>query len=186
MKIFLIIISFSLAAILLVLVSKYTVILRVVRDGGRTDFRIGVNLWRIRILTRSFNGGGKEVDGDALKPAAIKKIFRRTWRAKRYLMDLLRTIISSITIRRLGMRVSVGTGDASDTAIITGYLWTLSAMTSSLRNIEINAVPDFLSGDINGKIELELTIRPLKPVLVFTMLLLRKPFRDLVMGFREF
>lgn len=186
MKILLIIISFSLAAILLALISRYTVILRVVRDGGRTDFRIGVNLWRFRILTRSFNGGRKNGNGGAVEPAVIKRIFRRTWRARGYIMGLLRTIISSISIRRLGIRVSVGTGDASDTAIITGYLWALSALTSPLRNIEINAVPDFLSRDINGKIELELTIRPLKPVLVFTMLLLRKPFRDLVMGFREF
>ncbi|MDI9618420.1 DUF2953 domain-containing protein [Methanothermobacter sp.] len=185
MKILLIIISFSLAAFLLVLISKYTVILRVVRDGGRTDFRIWVTLWRVRILTRSFNGGSKRGDGEAVEPAAMKRIFRRTWRARRYLMDLLMAMISSITIRRLEIRVSVGTGDASDTAIITGYLWTISALTSSLRNIEINAIPDFLRGDINGKIELEMSIRPLKPVLVFTMLLLRKPLRDLFMGFRE-
>ncbi|MFB2624055.1 DUF2953 domain-containing protein [Methanothermobacter sp. DP] len=185
MNILLIIISFSLAAVLLALISRYTVIMRIVRDGGRTDFRIGVTLWRVRILTRSFNGGSKKGDGGAVKPAAMKWIFRSTWRARRYIMDLLRTTISSITIRRLGIRVSVGTGDASDTAIITGYLWTLSALTSSLRNIEINAVPDFLSGDMNGKIELEMSIRPLKPVLVFTMFLLRKPFRDLVMGFRK-
>ncbi|MGB9838072.1 DUF2953 domain-containing protein [Methanothermobacter sp.] len=185
MKILLIIISFSLAAILLALISEYTVILRVVRDGGITDFRIGVTLWRVRILTRSFKGGMKKGDGGAVGSAAIKRIFRRAWMARGHIMDLLRTIISSITIRRLGVRVSAGTGDASDTAIITGYLWTLSALTSPLRNIEINAVPDFIGGDINGKIELEMTIRPLKPVLVFTMLLLRKPFRDLVMGFRE-
>ncbi|QHN08181.1 DUF2953 domain-containing protein [Methanothermobacter sp. THM-2] len=176
-----------LAVLLLVLLAlPYRLILSGVRDAGRTDLRISLMLWGMKFLSKRFKSEIKEETMVEAKPRPLREVLLLGLKARWCIMDLIGALLSSITIRRARISVSVGLGEASDTAIITGYLWAISALTSSLRNIEINAAPDFFSGDVNGNFELELSLRPLKPVLVFIMLLLKRPFREFVLGLREF
>lgn len=167
------------------LISPYTLVIRGTKKGQNMDFRLQILLWRLGIFRKKFKGADKE-KGEEFEFKRLIELARRALIARRDIMDLAGSVLSSINLQRLELTVDVASDDLAGTAELSGYLWTISALTAGVRNVEIMVRPDFSGNEVNGVLELSLRVTPLKPLLTFLMLLRRRTFREFISGLRSF
>lgn len=180
MKVLILAVPLGLLAVLLI--SPYTMVIRGTKKGQNMDFRLQILLWRLGIFRKRFKGTDDE-RGEGFEFKGLIELARRALIARRDIVALAGSALSSINLQRLEMSVDVGSDDVAGTAELSGYLWTISALTAGLRNVEIMVRPDFSGEGVNGVLELSLRVTPLKPVLTFLLLLRRRTFREFISGF---
>jgi hypothetical protein len=92
-----------------------------------------------------------------------------------FLMDLLKTI----TFEKLSCRLCFGLNDPADTAIMSGYLWSVAA-TLGLFRANVFIEPSFEGERLEGVFEAELKARLIQIVLAVINALREKEIRSLI------
>ena len=139
-----------------------------VRDKRGANFRVDI--------------GDKAVDEDkAPEPDNI-----RFQKDPRMLIDtfpafyrFLKNMIRSIDIEQLSGSISFGLNDPSDTAVISGYLWTLVAMLPNRRTY-IQIYPFFEGEKLDGCINIEVSARFLRVLIASIKALMERSIRSLL------
>ena len=183
MKVLILAVPLGLLAVLLI--SPHTLVIRGTKKGQNMDFRIQILLWRFGIFRKRFKGTDDE-KGEGSEFKGLIELARSALIARKDISTLAGSALSSINLQRLELSVDVGSDDVAGTAELSGYLWTISALTAGLRNVEIMVRPDFSGEGVNGVLELSLRVTPLKPVLIFLLLLRMRTFREFISGLRSF
>jgi hypothetical protein len=95
-----------------------------------------------------------------------------------FLMDLLKTIV----FEKLSCRLCLGLNDPADTAVLSGYLWSVASTLIVFRaNVFIE--PSFEGGRLEGVFEAELKARLIHVALAVINALREKEIRSLVRDF---
>lgn len=113
------------------------------------------------------------------------KIFNLFLESLPHLQRLIMTIYRSFTLEKLSLNVTMGLESPADTALFTGYLWSVTYPLNALTRIDAVITPDFnrtiLDGDLVGELKLKLGGIVVEALRAFT----KKPVRKLINEIRS-
>jgi hypothetical protein len=93
--------------------------------------------------------------------------------------NMLTAFTNSISIKRLSFDVAIGLGSPADTAMVSGYLWSLASVVNVYPLIYLSVEPDFQEERLDGSVMIELKVRLLRIALAFIKAFTKKPVRRL-------
>ncbi|MEE9585685.1 MAG: DUF2953 domain-containing protein [Nitrososphaerales archaeon] len=96
-----------------------------------------------------------------------------------YFTNVLNAFTKSISIKRLSFNVTIGLGSSADTAIVSGYLWSLASIVNVYPPIYLSVEPDFQEERLDGSMMIELKVRLLRIAVAFIKAFSKKPVRRL-------
>ena len=102
-----------------------------------------------------------------------------------HLKNVLNAFIRSISIKRLSCNVTMGLDSPVDTALVSGYLWSLASLVNMLPKVNLSINPDFQEKKLDGSIMVELKVRLLRIVAALIKAFTKKPLRKLFRGMRR-
>jgi hypothetical protein len=118
----------------------------------------------------------KSAMGNAPKPKEIDAILN----ALPVLLETAGDILRTIQVEECSLNLSLGTGDAADTARISGYIWSAAAVALP-RKASFDLDPYFLGKKMDGSVIVDIGARPLLVGLASVKALNEEPVRDLIM-----
>ncbi len=122
----------------------------------------------------------KSAMGKAHKPKEIDAILN----ALPVLLEMAGDILRTIQVEECSLNLSLGTGDAADTARISGYIWSIwSAAAVALPwKVSFNLDPYFLGEKMDGSVIVDIGARPLLVGLASAKALKEEQVRYLIMN----
>ena len=95
------------------------------------------------------------------------------------------TIYRSFTLEKLSLNVTMGLESPADTALFTGYIWSVTCPLNALTRLDAVITPDFnrtiLDGDLEGELKLKLGGIVVEALRALT----KKPVRKLINEIRS-
>ena len=119
----------------------------------------------------------KSAMGKAHKPKEIDAILN----ALPALLEMAGDILRTIQVEECSLNLSLGTGDAADTARISGYIWSAAAVALP-RKVSFNLDPYFLGEKMDGSVIVDIGARPLLVGLASAKALKEEQVRYLIMN----
>lgn len=101
------------------------------------------------------------------------------------LKNILNAFMKSIFIKRFSCDVTIGLDSPVDTALVSGYLWSLASLVNMLPKVNLSINPDFQEKRLDGSIIVELKVRLLRIAVALIRALAKKPVRKLFKGMRR-
>ena len=101
------------------------------------------------------------------------------------IIDLIKSILSSIELKRFKTHLILGFSSPVDTATILGYIWAFSATPNMHKSFSLSAEPVFNREIMNFKGEISFKINLLKPALKIFKLLTKKSMIKLILKSRK-
>ncbi|MCP8312634.1 MAG: DUF2953 domain-containing protein [Candidatus Methylarchaceae archaeon HK02M1] len=95
-----------------------------------------------------------------------------------YIRNILKAAMKSISIKRFSCDVVMGLDSPVDTAVVSGYLWSLASIVNVFPKVYLSVKPDFQERRLDGSIMVELKVRLLRIVLAFVRAFFKKPVRQ--------
>ncbi len=150
-------------------------------------FKIG---WlKIRLIKRDIPAEKKEEEEvkkeRKFNLELLLKILNQFIEAFDYLTPLIPAFLRSIKLKNLSLDLNLGFYSPVDTAMINGYIWSISSILNTIPLISISTTPDFQKSKLDGSIELNLKLKLLWIVIAFLKAFTKKPVRDLVRSIRD-
>jgi hypothetical protein len=119
----------------------------------------------------------KSAMGKVHKPKEIDAILN----ALPALLEMAGDILRTIQVEECSLNLSLGTGDAADTARISGYIWSAAAVALP-RKVSFNLDPYFLGEKMDGSVIVDIGARPLLVGLASAKALKEEQMRYLIMN----
>ncbi|MCL4437371.1 MAG: DUF2953 domain-containing protein [Thaumarchaeota archaeon] len=182
-----IIILTALAAVLLI---PLHVSLQLLRQGSTTSGNLRVK-WLVLTYRRKIPSGEKKREKEKKEKKRRPDLSRlpdtgnRLLESLPYLPDITRTFLRSITIERLSVDVKLGLGGPVETAVMSGYLWSLASLVNSLPKSGLSVRPNFQEEQLEGSLITDLKIRLLWVAAALVKALTKKPVRQLFTSMRR-
>lgn len=101
------------------------------------------------------------------------------------IVDLIKSILSSIKLKSFKTHLILGFSSPVDTATILGYIWAFSSTPNMHKSFNLSAEPVFNREAINFKSEISFKINLLKPALKIFRLLTKKNMIKLILKSRK-
>lgn len=101
------------------------------------------------------------------------------------IVDLIKSILSSIELKSFKTHLVLGFSSPVDTATILGYIWAFSATPNMHKSFSLSAEPVFNREIMNFKSEISFKINLLKPALKIFKLLTKKSMIKLILKSRK-
>jgi hypothetical protein len=115
----------------------------------------------------------------------LLKILNQLIDAFDYITPLIPAFSLSITLKKVSLNLNLGFYSPVDTAMINGYIWSISSILNNIPLISISTTPDFQESKLDGSFELNLKLKLLWIVIASLKAFTKKPVRDLVGSIRE-
>ena len=115
----------------------------------------------------------------------LLKILNQLIDAFDYITPLIPAFSRSITLKKVSLNLNLGFYSPVDTAMINGYIWSISSILNNIPLISISTTPDFQESKLDGSFELNLKLKLLWIVIASFKAFTKKPVRDLVGSIRE-
>lgn len=96
-----------------------------------------------------------------------------------YLKRILNAFMKSISIERFSCNVAIGLDSPADTALVSGYMWSLVSLVNVFPKAYLSVKPDFQEKRLDGSMMVELKVRLLWIVVAFIRAFIKKPIRQL-------
>lgn len=145
----------------------------------RGDFKI--HLMKIRIFHERIPLKEKK-EKKKKKPfdrERILKIISLLWESYPYLTRIWNALLKSISIENLYFNFIIGLNSPVDTAIVSGYLWSLASVANITPNMRLSIKPDFKGERLDGSMKIKLKIRLFWISTSFIKAFTKKPVRSL-------
>jgi hypothetical protein len=145
---------------------------------------------KIRIIQRDIPTEKKEEEKEVKKERKFNleqllKILNQFIEAFDYIKPLIPAFLRSITLKNLSLDLNLGFYSPVDTAMINGYIWSISSILNNIPLISISTTPDFQESKLEGSFELNLKLKLLWIVIASLKAFTKKPVRDLVGSIRN-
>lgn len=142
---------------------------------------------RLRVYSTRFPSDDNDTDDDSTdeekKQRDIKKILKLAKPCFGDLMDYLKAILNTISIKRMENHLIFGLDSFADTGKYIGIIWAVLAVINPIHEkIKISAEPSFKGSVLDGKGANEFEIRPLKILVPTFRLILNRDVRKLIRG----
>jgi hypothetical protein len=96
-----------------------------------------------------------------------------------YFSNVLNAFMKSISIEKFSFNATIGLDSSADTAIVSGYLWSLASLVNTYPPIYLSVKPDFQEDRLDGSVIVELKVRLLRIAVAFIKAFTKKPVRRL-------
>lgn len=190
---------------MLILLSFLLIPLKLSLDLKKRDSEIkgkfGLRWLGIRVFSREIPGEEKDEDKKKKKEKKEKdekkdkkdkfdldrilKILNLLLESWPHIHRLLVAIYRSFTLEKLSLNVTMGLESPADTALFTGYIWSVTYPLNALTRIEAVITPDFnrriLDGDLEVDVKLKLGGIVVEAIRAFT----KKPVRKMINEMRS-
>ncbi len=182
--------SILLAVLAALLLIPLNVSLQLLKQGSDTSGNLRIR-WLGLTFSRkmSLRGRKKEKEGKKEKTRPSLSRFPETGthftESLPHLPGIMRTFLKSLTIERFSADVAVGLGSPFDTAIVSGYLWSLASIVNMSPRANFSVRPNFLEEQLEGSLSTDLKIRLLWIFVAFIKAGSKKPVRQLFTGMRR-
>ena len=146
---------------------------------------------KIRIIQRDIPTEKKEEEKKEVKKERkfnleqVLKILNQFIEAFDYITPLIPAFLRSITLKKVSLNLNLGFYSPVDTAMINGYIWSISSILNTIPLISISTTPDFQESKLDGSFELNLKLKLLWIVIASLKAFTKKPVRDLVGSIRN-
>jgi Protein of unknown function (DUF2953) len=115
----------------------------------------------------------------------IGKIIALFYESLPELLKILKTILKSLSLEELNLNFIIGFDSPVDTAVTSGYIWSLAAAVNIFPNIYLNVIPDFQKERLDGHIRLILKLRIIWILIAFFRAIIKRPVRNLFLEIRR-
>ena len=145
---------------------------------------------KIRLIQRDIPAEKEEVKKEKKERKfniveQLLKILNQFFEAFDYLKPLIPAFLKSINLEKLSIDLNLGFYSPVDTAMINGYLWSLSSILNTIPIISISTTPDFQKSKLDGSFELNLKLKLLWIAIASLKAFTKKPVRDLIGSLRD-
>ena len=172
--------------ITLLLIIGIRISLEYVKNGSEFKGCIKILIFKkIKIYTLNFPAKDKtdEENKKEEKDRDIKKLFNLAKPCLRDLLDYLKTVIKSISIKNIQNHLIFGMASYTDTGKYIGIIWGVFSIINTFdKNLKLSAQPSFTGSVLDAKGVNEFEIYPLKIVIPTIRLILKKEVRQLIRG----
>jgi Protein of unknown function (DUF2953) len=157
--------------------------------GNFTVRWIGIRIFQREIPGEEKLKDKKEKKEEKEKKSDFKKILRilnlilESWP---HLQKLLFAFIRSWSLEKFSANLTLGFENPYDTAIITGYLWSLTYPTNVLTHLDASITPDFNDQVLDGDLKININLKLLWIVLEGIRAITKRPVRKLIQEMRSF
>jgi len=144
---------------------------------------LGITLWRNKPRRITEKKGQPEMRGSKKRPLRLAPLFFECIPAFEI---LIRSVKRAVRIRHLRTDLVIGTGDAADTAVLAGILWSISSVLhTSFPAAEFNVRPDLENISLDVLLNTEVAIRVGFILVGFLLAYTKRPFRLFVSEVRS-
>ena len=186
-----IIILIALAAVLLI---PLHISLQLLRQGSITSGNLRIS-WLGLTFRRKIPSGEKkrkqkkeeEEEEKEKRPdlSRLPETVSRLMESLPYFPSIFRTFIRSLTVERFSADVELGLGSPVETAVVSGYLWSLASLVNISPKADLTVKPNFQEEQIEGSLVTDLKIRLLWIVVALVKAVTKKPVRQLFTSMRR-
>ena len=125
----------------------------------------------------------KEKKFDLKKLLRILNLFIESWPC---IQRLFFAFVRSWSLEKFRANLTLGFENPYDTAIITGYLWSLTYPTNILTHLDASITPEFNDQVLDGDLEININLKLLRIVVEGIRAITKKPVRKLFQEMRSF
>jgi hypothetical protein len=182
------IIVIALAAALLIPLHVY---LQLLKQGSTTRGNLQISWLGLTYRRKIPSGARKQKEEKKEKQQRRPNLRRSSETVSRfleslpYLPGIVRTFMRSLTVERFSADVAVGLGSPAETAIISGYLWSLASIVNVLPKVNFSVRPNFQEEQLEGSVATKLKIRLLWIAVALVKAGTKKPVRKLFTSMRR-
>ena len=187
-----IIILIALAAVLLI---PLHISLQLLRQGSITSGNLRIS-WLGLTFRRKIPSGEKkrkqkkeegEEEEKEKRPdlSRLPETVSRLVESLPYFPSIFRTFIRSLTVERFSADVELGLGSPVETAVVSGYLWSLASLVNISPKADLTVKPNFQEEQLEGSLITDLKIRLLWIAVALVKAVTKKPVRQLFTSMRR-
>ena len=186
-----IIILIALAAVLLI---PLHVSLQLLKQGSITSGNLRIS-WLGLTFRRKIPSGEKkrkqkkeeEEEEKEKRPdlSRLPETVSRLVESLPYFPSIFRTFIRSLTVERFSADVELGLGSPVETAVVSGYLWSLASLVNISPKADLTVKPNFQEEQLEGSLITDLKIRLLWIAVALVKAVTKKPVRQLFTSMRR-
>ena len=186
-----IIILIALAAVLLI---PLHISLQLLRQGSITSGNLRIS-WLGLTFRRKIPSGEKkrkqkkeeEEEEKEKRPdlSRLPETVSRLMESLPYFPSIFRTFMRSLTVERFSADVELGLGSPVETAVVSGYLWSLASLVNISPKADLTVKPNFQEEQLEGSLITDLKIRLLWIAVALVKAVTKKPVRQLFTSMRR-
>ena len=187
-----IIILIALAAVLLI---PLHVSLQLLKQGSITSGNLRIS-WLGLTFRRKIPSGEKkrkqkkeegEEEEKEKRPdlSRLPETVSRLMESLPYFPSIIRTFMRSLTVERFSADVELGLGSPVETAVVSGYLWSLASLVNISPKADLTVKPNFQEEQLEGSLITDLKIRLLWIAVALVKAVTKKPVRQLFTSMRR-
>lgn len=115
----------------------------------------------------------------------VPKVLNKFQAAFKHLIPILCAFIKSIKFENLYLNLNLGFISPVNTALFSGYFWSVSSIINIIPSINLSITPDFQKTRYDGSLDFELNLTLYRIVWALLKALTKKPVRELIWCIRK-
>lgn len=174
-----------------ILVVPFQIFLEFFRQGNVNQGYLRVRWLKIKIIDRKLIPPSKKekrserkLDIDKLLKT-LPDIIPRLIKSLPYFIDIMESALRSISIKGISLDFIIGLGDSADTAILGGFLYSVTAVANAFPNTQFSVEPDLENERLEGSLDVKLKLRLLWIVAASLKALTKRPVISLLWELRK-
>lgn len=157
--------------------------------------KLKLSWMRIRLIQRDIPPEAEEEKKEKKKKKKKKerkfeskkliKSIKLFWKSLEHLIPILTAFLKSLTLEKFSLNLNLGFGSPVDTAMTSGYFWSLASVMNLIPPVSLSLTPDFQKERIDGSVELNIKLKLFWIVVESIKAFTKKPVRKLLWSLRD-
>jgi hypothetical protein len=178
-------------------VVPFHISLELFRQNKINQGYLKIKWWKIKIIDRELIQPKEEKKEKKPKrkfdvrklldvlPDMLPKVIPDFIESLPYFMDIMESSLRSISIERITFNLIFGLGEAADTALVGGFLYSIAAILNVIPNTYFSVEPDLKKDRLEGSLNIKVKLRLLRIVATSLNVLTKRPVRSLIWELRK-
>ena len=115
----------------------------------------------------------------------ILKIINLVKESWPHIYELVNAFYRSVTLEKFSMNLTLGMESPADTALFTGYIWSVTYPLNAITRIDAVITPDFDRRVLDGDLEVDVSLKLIWIVVEAIRAYTKKPVRELIGEMRD-
>lgn len=165
------------------------------KNGSEINGHFTLKFLGIRIFLKEIPGDEKDQDEeeeekkedkkDKFDLKRILKILKLVKNSGPHIYRLITAFYRSVTLEKFSLNMTLGMESPADTALFTGYIWSVTYPLNAITRIDANITPDFQKRVLDGDLQMDISLRLFWIVVEAIRAYTKKPVRELVQEARS-
>jgi hypothetical protein len=165
------------------------------KSGNEMEGKFKLSWLRIRLIQRDIPQEEEEEKKEKKKKekeeetkfnaSKLIKVVKLLWEALDYLKPIFNAFLNSLTLEKFFLNLNLGFRSPVDTAMTSGYIWSLASVVNLIPPVSLSVVPDFQKQRMDGSVEISIKLKLFWIVVQFIKAFTKKPVRELFWSIRD-